>query len=117
MTFENEIIENSLVELEGQKEYGYSVSLLNKEKYTFQISVADNSTAVNGFCKIIAQNSESKIKYYYKTVVMQGEESDILSIEIETVEDNVTLTFIPNIGIAANDSFIDNKCLEIDFAK
>lgn len=117
VTFENEIIEDSIVEIEGNNEYGYLVTLQQAGNYTFHVSVKETSTATNGYCKIVANKAGSLTQYYYKTVISQGIESDTLSFEVETTEDNVTLLFIPCFGIPANDSFISNNILVIDFTK
>lgn len=117
VTYDSEIISNSIVNVEGYNEYGYMIVLNQQGTYSFDIDVNDTSTALNGYCKIIASNTNSLTHNYFKTVVMQGEESDTLSFEIQTTEDNVTLVFIPLIGIPANDDFINNNLLVIDFTE
>ena len=117
VTQNSEIIPNSIFMVEGNSEYGYAVTLNQQGTYSFDIAVKDTSTALNGYCKIVASNANSLTHNYFKTVVMQGEESDTLSFEIQTTEDNVTLVFIPLIGIPANESFIDNNILVIDFTE
>lgn len=114
---EDESLDNTIVEVDSSNEYGYLVKLNTHGTYTVTIAINSETTAMNGYCKIVANKSGSLTQYYYKTVILQGKNSDYLTFTIETMDDNVSLLFIPSIGIAANNSFAENESyLLIDFA-
>ena len=90
-------------------EYGYLVHLDNKGVYKVTISLDSNSTAKNGYCKIVANKSEHLAQCYYKVISLQGELNDTLTFEIETYQDDVSLLFIPCIGMSTINSFEANE--------
>lgn len=113
----NESLDNTIVEVDSSNEYGYLVLLNTHGTYTVTIAVSSDSTATSGYCKIVANKSGSLTQYYYKTVVLQGETNDYLTFTIETLDDNISLLFIPSLGMAANNSFEANESyLLVDFA-
>lgn len=115
---ENEAGNDSEVEIDMTNEYGYSVRLDSKGVYKVTISIHDSSTAKNGYCKIVTNKQSCLAQIYYKVVITQGVENDTLTFEIETLQDDVSLLFIPCIGMSATNSFEgDEAYLSIDFDK
>ena len=113
---ENEAGDMSALEVDSTNEHGYLVKLDSKGRYTVTISTSDLSTAKNGYCKIVANKQTCLAQIYYKVVIIQGVENDTLTFTIETLQDDVSLLFIPCIGMSANNSFeADESYLSIDF--
>ena len=113
---ENEAGDMSALEVDSTNEHGYLVKLDSKGRYTVTISTSDLSTAKNGYCKIVANKQSCLAQTYYKVVITQGVENNTLTFTIETLQDNVSLLFIPSLGISANNSFeTDEAYLSIDF--
>ena len=114
----NESLDNTIVEVDSSNQYGNLVKLDKNGTYTVTIAISSDSTATNGYCKIVANKAGHLTQYYYKTVVLQGENNDYLTFTIETLDDDVTLLLIPSLGIAANNSFDGNESyLLVDFTE
>ena len=104
------------LEADETNEYGYLFHIDNQGIYTVTIASNSNSTAKNGYCKIVANKSEHLAQCYYKVVSVQGEVNDTLTFEIEILQDDVSLLFIPCIGMSTLNSFEANEgYLAIDF--
>ena len=113
----NETNDDAVSILEASNEFEYLVKLNNKGEYVVSIDLTDASTAKNGYCKIVCNHPSSLTQYYYISVIEGGVNSGTITFKVTTLDDNVTLLFIPSLGISArNDIPTDDSALEIDFA-
>ena len=113
---ENEAGDMSDLEVDSTNEHGYLVKLDSKGRYTVTISTSDLSTAKNGYCKIVANKQSCLAQIYYKVVITKGVDNDTLTFTIETLQDDVSLLFIPCLGMSASNSFEANEAyLSINF--
>lgn len=112
----NDAGDDKYIEIDSNNEYGYLVHLDSKGIYTVTITINDQSTAKNGYCKIVANKESHLAQSYYKVVMQQGEINDILTFTIETLQDDVNLLFIPSMGMSTVNSFeADEGYLAINF--
>ena len=118
-TFDMKVVNKStqeevLVTLSTQNNHDYIVNFDKTGTYTVTITIPNTSTALNGYCKIFANNNETT-QVYYKNIVSNGEPDKLsFDIVINTVSQ---VTFIPSIGICTQNSFELNEGLVIEFTE